>query len=248
MHNQYENQLKEKFKDYDEMLRRKREEKAEIVEEVDSLQKKIEERKDKLKKQNEVQGMTKEEQEVMLKNLEFQLESLDNAYFNEQRRQELALKQRMEQRKAKQEKMRALQEKLEKEEEAKMSKGMKRGLQGMFANIMQRQGTLMLNDVNDNSELMRRLRAWKLAKKRHEDEKLNEKLTNTEVKLDENEIKIMILKLVQVESLLKDLRKKRGNSPIKQRTQKRPMSGMSRASRGSRASRSRMGKSAMRSS
>jgi len=30
--------------------------------------------------------MTKEEQEVMLKNLEFQLESLDNAYFNEQRR------------------------------------------------------------------------------------------------------------------------------------------------------------------
>jgi len=33
----------------------------------------------------------------------------------------------MEQRKAKQEKMRALQEKLEKEEEAKMSKGMKRG-------------------------------------------------------------------------------------------------------------------------
>jgi len=103
----------------------------------------------------------------------------------------------------------------------------------------------MLNDVNDNSELMRRLRAWKLAKKRHEDEKLNEKLTNTEVKLDENEIKIMILKLVQVESLLKDLRKKRGNSPIKQRTQKRPMSGMSRASR---ASRSRMGKSAMRSS
>jgi len=30
--------------------------------------------------------MTKEEQEVMLKNLEFQLESLDNTYFNEQRR------------------------------------------------------------------------------------------------------------------------------------------------------------------
>lgn len=90
------------------MLRRKREEKAEIVEEVDSLQKKIEERKDKLKKQNEVQGMTKEEQDVMLKNLEFQLESLDNAYFNEQRRQELVLKQRMEQRKAKQEKMKVL--------------------------------------------------------------------------------------------------------------------------------------------
>lgn len=97
---------------------------------------------------------------------------------------------------------------------------MKRGLQGMLSNIIQRKGTLMLNDVNDNSELMRRLRAWKLAKKRHEEATLDEKLTNTEVKLDENEIKIMILKLVQVERLLKDLRKKRGNSPLKQKANK----------------------------
>jgi len=46
----------------------------------------IQERKDKLKKANIVEGMTKEEQERMLKNYEGQLQQLDSAYIAEQRR------------------------------------------------------------------------------------------------------------------------------------------------------------------
>ena len=38
---------------------------------------------------------------------------------------------------------------------------MKQKLQGLF----KRQGTIIMKDANDNSELMRRLRAWKIMKK-----------------------------------------------------------------------------------
>lgn len=50
--------------------------------------------------------------------------------------------------------------------------------------------------MNDNSELMRRLRAWKIAKKKADDAAYDVKLSKCEVDLDESETKIMILKLL----------------------------------------------------
>jgi len=83
---------------------------------------------------------------------------------------------------------------------------MEASLQGMF----KRQGTLILQDHDDDdSELIRRLRAWKTAKKTADDQKFMGEIAKAEVNLDENEIKILVLKLMQVEKLLREIRKKK---------------------------------------
>jgi len=45
----------------------------------------------------------------------------------------------------------------------------------------------VINEENENSELMRRLRAWKIAKKNADEKALEDKLAKCEVNLDENE-------------------------------------------------------------
>ena len=62
-------------------------------------------------------------------------------------------------------------------------------------------------DVNDNSELMKRLRAWKLAKRTADEKAYAEKVAKCEVDLDEAQTKIMILKLLQTEKMLKEIRR-----------------------------------------
>ena len=62
--------------------------------------------------------------------------------------------------------------------------------------IFKRQSTVVLHEQNDNSELMKRLRAWKIAKKNADEKAFQAKLQQCEVNLNENETKIMILKLL----------------------------------------------------
>ena len=62
--------------------------------------------------------------------------------------------------------------------------------------IFKRQSTVVLQEQNDNSELMKRLRAWKIAKKNADEKAFQAKLQQCEVNLNENETKIMILKLL----------------------------------------------------
>lgn len=61
--------------------------------------------------------------------------------------------------------------------------------------------------MTENSELMRRLRAWKLQKKEYEQQKFLKEISSENVALDDNLYKIMILKLMQVEKLMKDMGK-----------------------------------------
>lgn len=56
---------------------------------------------------------------------------------------------------------------------------------------------------------MERLRAWKKFKQVTEERKFMEQLASSEVDLGENEIKILVLKLMQVEKLLREVRKKK---------------------------------------
>lgn len=109
----------------------------------------------------------------------------------------------MSQRKGKIEKARKLKDQLERQEALTAAKDMKKKLGSIF----KRQGTIMLQDTNDNSELMRRLRSWKIAQKKSTDETYNKKLVDTEVNLEESETKIMILKLLQTEKMLKEIRR-----------------------------------------
>jgi len=69
-------------------------------------------------------------------------------------------------------------------------------MKSKLGKIFKRQGTIHLAEQNDNSELMKRLRAWKIAKKAADEKAFQAKLQQCEVDLNENETKIMILKLL----------------------------------------------------
>jgi len=57
--------------------------------------------------------------------------------------------------------------------------------------------TIVVNDViDDNDELYRRLQQWKQNKKAYELRMFIDKLAKASLNLNENEIKIMIIKLI----------------------------------------------------
>lgn len=113
------------------------------------------------------------------------------------------MKQKMMTRKDKMDKAQKLKEQLDRQEALQAAKDMKSKL----GQIFKRQSTLVLSEQNDNSDLMKRLRAWKIAKKNADDKKFQAKLQQCEVDLNENETKIMILKLLQTEKMLKEIRR-----------------------------------------
>jgi len=148
--------------------------------------------------------MTQEQQEALLKNLESQLKSLDSAYNVEQQRQILLMKQKLALRKEKVDRAQKLRDQLKLQEEKEATAAIKKKLGGLF----KKQGTIMLDqNANDNSELMKRLRAWKIAKRSADDKAYALKVAKCEVDLDEAQTKIMVLKLLQTEKMLKEIRR-----------------------------------------
>lgn len=172
-------------------------------EQTDELASRLAERKERAKNRPKIEGLSKEEQEALMNNYKNQLEMLDSAYAAEQRRQMLAMKQKADQRRLRTQKAKELKEKLEKEREEKQQGNAKAGLAGLF----KRRATLHLDKQAENSELMRRLRAWKLAKKEYETEQFRKRVAETNVTLGDASIKMMIIKLNQIENLMKDLNK-----------------------------------------
>ena len=164
--------MKNSYTDHDEMLRRKREQQKELDDDAAQLRARIEERQQKLKQGNKDEGLTKEQKEALLSNLSKQLESLDSAYIVESQRQQLLMKQRLANRKEKMEKARKLKEQLERQEQAQTQNTVANKLRDIF----KKQGTIIIKEENDNSELMRRLRAWKIAKKNAEEKAFESKL------------------------------------------------------------------------
>lgn len=69
------------------MIRKKKYQQKELEDQALSITKRMQERREKLKKAHAVEGMSKEEQEAMLRNYQDQLDQLDSAYVAEQRRQ-----------------------------------------------------------------------------------------------------------------------------------------------------------------
>jgi len=128
---------------------------------------------------------------------------LDSAYAAEQRRQMLAMKQKADQRRIRSQKAKELKEKLDKERAKKGIGSTSKGLSGMF----QRRATLVIDKEVENSDLMKRLRSWKLKKKEYEEEKFRQRVAETNVTLGDSSIKMMIIKLNQIENLMKDLNK-----------------------------------------
>lgn len=73
---------------------------------------------------------------------------------------------------------------------------------------LHRAGTLkVFESVDENSELLKRLRAWKINKKDFEQQKFRQRVAETNVTLNDTSIKTMIIKLNAIEHLMKDLNK-----------------------------------------
>ena len=78
--NQIDSELKNAYENYDDMIRKKKQAQKDVDEQALSILKRMQERKEKLRKANVVEGMSKEEQDAMLKNYQEQLSQLDGAY------------------------------------------------------------------------------------------------------------------------------------------------------------------------
>ena len=83
------------------------------------------------------------------------------------------------------------QDKRKEETTANQSKGVTKGLRGLF----KKQQTLYISEENENDELLKKLRAWKLSKKNYDQKKLDEQVQEVAPDMDETEIATMILKL-----------------------------------------------------
>jgi inorganic pyrophosphatase len=84
-----------------------------------------------------------------------------------------------------------------------------------------------VNEVDENDELIKRLQQWKQNKKAYELRMFIDKLAKAHLNLNENEIKIMIIKLIQIEKLLKEIGKvkkaKGAKSPKRKENKVYPM-------------------------
>ena len=102
----------------------------------------------------------------------------------------------------------------------------------------------------ESDELMIKLRKWKQAKRKLEAEKLDAEIQEAQPDMQENEIKVMILKLIQTEKMIKSIYKKKKRDLLKKpkrrdgkkRTDKRGGDDVSQSH--SRAMRSRLGPNA----
>ena len=82
-----------------------------------------------------------------------------------------------------------------------------------LTNIMRNKLIMQSSLVDDDSELLQRLKEWNSHKKDYELTEIAKKASSAGVvNLDENQIKIMIIKLQQIEKLLKEVGKQRLNN------------------------------------
>ena len=73
---------------------------------------------------------------------------------------------------------------------------------------LKRQGTISSKEMDDqDNEVQRRLRAWRSKRKEYETRIFLAKLAKASVNLDKDQLRIIILKLIQIEKLLKELGK-----------------------------------------
>lgn len=78
---------------------------------------------------------------------------------------------------------------------------------GSIKKLFGRGVTLVLDEADENSKLMQKLRHWKIMKKEYESAQFQKKVSTTTVALNDNQYKLMIMKLMKVERLIKELDK-----------------------------------------
>lgn len=156
--NEVDAEMKQSYTDYEDLMRRKRQENLETQNEELAIRKRLVERSDRLKKNNAVAGMTQEEQEAMLKNYQEQLNQLDSAYVAEQRRQQLMMKNKIEMRQKRLVKVQQLKQELDKKDQPQQTSKVTNAFAAALRKKLFQMDAEMHQD--DDSELLRRLRNW----------------------------------------------------------------------------------------
>ena len=90
---QLEGELRNKYTDYEELLRRKREEEALLADQNLSISKRIAERRQKIKESASM--FSAEELKNMMEKHDLYLQTFDSEYENERRRQQMQMMKRM---------------------------------------------------------------------------------------------------------------------------------------------------------
>lgn len=150
---EFDSELNEKFKDYEDMMKKRAEKKNELQNEAVSIRDRINQNKETLRKKAELfKGV---DQREILKNVQQNVESIEQVIMLEKREQYFKLKQKMDLRK-KQVK-RAVQAKEEEEKRALTNE-----VGGTLGKLLKRRGTINLDSLNDDdSELLKKLKEWK---------------------------------------------------------------------------------------
>eukprot|EP00347_Sterkiella_histriomuscorum_P024098 403332318 len=204
---QIQKDLDNKYEDYEDLLRRKRDEEALLQEQALNIRKKLQDRKKKLKEQG-VQEMSQADQKKMIDNYNLQLQALESVFEEEKRRQLLIMKKKQQQRVAKVEKFKDLIEKVEEQE----LDAIKNELGTTFGDTFFKPGenTANLEEIGikeDDDELLKRLKEWRDRRNEFKMDEEEKKLAETVIDLDQLTLKKLILKLDNLERCLRELRK-----------------------------------------
>eukprot|EP00347_Sterkiella_histriomuscorum_P018896 403343756 len=199
---QIQKDLDNKYEDYEDLLKRKRDEEALLKEQALSVKTKLQERKKKLSEQN-IQGMSHADQKKMLNIYNLQLQALESVFEEEKRRQIIMMQKKQQVRQAKVEKLKDLREKMEEQE----LDAIKNELGTTFGGAFFKPGQNATDSNNGDDELLQRLKEWRDRRKEFKQEEEEKKLAETVIDLDQLTLKKLILKLDNLERCLKELRK-----------------------------------------
>lgn len=184
---EFDSELNEKFKDYEDMMKKRAEKKDELQNEAVSIRNRINQNKEALRKKAELfKGV---DQREILKNVQQNAESIEQVILQEKLEQYLKLKQKMDLRKKQVKRVKQAKEEAEKT-------ALTNEVGGSLGKLLKRRGTIILDSMNeDDSELLKKLKAWKQRKKEY----IRQKAQDLTVDMEKEQIRTMIVKLRQIE-------------------------------------------------
>lgn len=201
-----EKELQNRYNDYEELLKRKRDEEQALADQTVSVRRKLGDRKKQIK---EAASHFSEEDLKNLRERAFlQLQTLESVYEEERRRQHLLMSKRVIQRKMKLDKQASMKQKAKQNDvdtiKSKLLLDEKKSLEVRLIEI----------DEEHDNELLRKLREWMRHRQELKAEEEMRLLGETVLDVDATTLRKLITKLDNLEKSLRELRKLQGGRII----------------------------------
>lgn len=199
---EFEADLNEKYKDYEDMIKKREKRKAELDSEAMSMRERITQNREAFKKKiDQFEGI---DRNAIMRDLQKNTDAIESVVALEHREQYFKMKQKLEVRKKQVQRAKKAKEEVEK------SNPVAQGVFGRFGKgLLKKQGTINLDNIqDDDSELFQRLKAWKLRKQEY----IQQMAENMTVDMEKDQIKSMVVKLLTIEEQLKELKRERNHT------------------------------------